>query len=100
VPFAGFRFQTNTIMESFEAAVEGFRKFLIEHDYPPNLLWLTPDDIVFWGCVISFGRGTYQNAPLLPCKNTRGNGSKSQDNVSCRVQNGALVDLPDLRSRG
>lgn len=44
-------------MESFETAVTNFRRFLVQQDYPPNLLWLTPDDIVFWGMRYFFWKG-------------------------------------------
>lgn len=44
-------------MESFERAVADFRRFLIQQDYPPNLLWLTPNDVVFWGLRYFFWKG-------------------------------------------
>ena len=44
-------------MESFETAVTNFRTFLLQQDYPANLLWLTPDDIVFWGLRYFFWKG-------------------------------------------
>lgn len=39
----------NPATESFETAVTRFRAFLVQQDYPPNVLWLTPEDVVFWG---------------------------------------------------
>lgn len=44
-------------MEQFETAVTRFRGFLVQQDYPPNLLWLTPNDIVFWGLRYFFWKG-------------------------------------------
>lgn len=35
-------------VEPFETAVERFKKFLVQQHYPPNLLWLRPEDVVFW----------------------------------------------------
>lgn len=35
-------------METFDTAVANFRLFLVQQDYPPNLLWLPPNDIVYW----------------------------------------------------
>jgi len=33
---------------SFGTAVADFQKFLLQQEYPSNLLWVTHDDIVFW----------------------------------------------------
>jgi hypothetical protein len=44
-------------MESFETAVTNFKAFLVQQGYPPNLLWLTPDDIVFGGLRYFFWKG-------------------------------------------
>lgn len=44
-------------MELFETAVGNFRAFLVQQDYPPNLLWLSPDDVVFWGLRYFFWKG-------------------------------------------
>src|SRR3989442_1427593 len=33
-------------MDSFEDSVADFRRFAVEQDYPPNLLWVKPHDVV------------------------------------------------------
>ncbi|HWC95590.1 MAG TPA: hypothetical protein VG456_02540 [Candidatus Sulfopaludibacter sp.] len=49
------RLSTNT--KNFDAAVSDFKRFIIQQDYPPNLLWLQPDDILFWGLRYYFRKG-------------------------------------------
>jgi hypothetical protein len=43
--------------ESFDTAVTRFRAFLVPQNYPPNLLWLKPDDIMFWCLRYFFWKG-------------------------------------------
>ena len=44
------------MQETFENAAADFARFAVERDYPPNLLWVKPNDVVlaFWN-----GRWTY-----------------------------------------
>lgn len=44
-------------MEDFETAVTNFARFLVQQGFPPNVLWLTPDDIVFWQLRYHFWKG-------------------------------------------
>jgi hypothetical protein len=58
-------------MEPFELAVARFRKFLIEQHYPPNLLWLRPEDVVFWGLRYYFPQGDASERELLRKRNMK-----------------------------